>query len=743
MNSLTRHSANLMARAGGICTTQTCKDAATSILHDLDVNVDPCSDFYQYTSVGTFNNLRNDNIDGLRDILESTYEDLLAGVQSLGKSDDAFINPSQVEKDRANFNKIKAYYESCMDETTIDSLGPTPIFPSIHALIDTLGFQENEDGRFTTDHVRQLTEALIYLGKEGVDSLITFGVAVDDINPNQYSISVTQPSLGLPSREYYDQPEMLTNYRNGLISILSSVLGNPRDNSATEELRRIRLSENKLSALGQVEIENMVDRFIDFESRLAKITLPNDEFQNPLTLYNPMPISELHQRYPVVNWIKLFRSFLPEETSLPEHVIVVVPRFLQDLTDWLANSVNSDDGVTTQNIREFFIIKTILSNIQNVDKATRELYRNMNSKISSGTTEPPPRSRSCISQTSNTFGQLLGRYFVMKNFGGERQREQVGKFMDNIKSSWSSRLQNVDWLDSDTRTRALDKVSKLNHKEAYSIVTPDDRSPASLEEYYATIQVNPRDFFSNQKSALGWSLGKEWEQIGQAVDKNTWYMNPHEVNAYYTPTFNEIVVPAGILQSPFYNSDLPQYLNYGGIGVVIGHEITHAFDNSGRLYDGDGRLNTWWSNDTTQAFEEKSQCFINQYGKFTVDGPDSSKLNVNGKMTLGENLADNGGVNAALMSMRKSLTERPENNLALPGLENLSPEQLFFINFGRVWCSDMRPEMAVQRVRSDVHSPAKVRVNAAVQNSPEFANAFQCGGPGLKDMNPVDKCTIW
>lgn len=311
-----------------------------------------------------------------------------------------------------------------------------------------------------------------------------------------------------------------------------------------------------------------------FYLRSNNILFFSDEFQNPLALYNPMTINELHQKYPVVNWIKLFRSFLPQETSLPDHVIVAVPRFFQDLTEWLTNSVNSDDGVTTQNIREFFIMKTILSSIQNVDKTTREIYRNMNSKISSGTTEPPPRSRTCISQTSNNFGQLLGRYFVMEKFGGERQREQVGKFMDNIKTSWGLRLQNVNWLDSETRTRALDKVSKLGHKEAYSIVTPDDRSPESLSKYYAAIQVDPRDFYSNQKSALGWSLGKEWEQVGQVVDKNTWYMNPHEVNAYYTPTFNEIVVPAGILQSPFYNSDFPQYLNYGGIGVVIGHEIT-------------------------------------------------------------------------------------------------------------------------------------------------------------------------
>lgn len=226
------------------------------------------------TAVGTFNNLRNENLDTLRDILESSYEDLLASVQSIGKSDDAFINPSQVDRDRSNFNKIKSYYKSCMDETTIDSLGPTPIYPGISKLVKKLGFSENEDGRFTTDHVRQLTEALIYLGKEGVDNLITFGVAVDDINPDEYSISVTQPSLGLPSREYYDQPEMLTSYRNGLISILSSVLGSPKNSSAREEIRRIKLSESKLNSLSQVEVENIVDRFIDFESHLAKLTLP-------------------------------------------------------------------------------------------------------------------------------------------------------------------------------------------------------------------------------------------------------------------------------------------------------------------------------------------------------------------------------------------------------------------------------------------------------------------------------------
>jgi predicted metalloendopeptidase len=298
-----------------------------------------------------------------------------------------------------------------------------------------------------------------------------------------------------------------------------------------------------------------------------------------------MTIAELHQKYPIADWVQMLRHLTPNDISLPERVIVTAPKFFETLTDWLANSATRDDGVTIQNLREFFIIKTIMANVDHVDKNIRELYRDMNSKIASGTTEAPPRSRACVSLTSNNFGQLLGRYFVMRNFGGEPQRQQVAKFMDNIQSSWTQRLQDVKWLDYETRARAIEKVGKLKHKEAYSIVTPDDRSPESLERYYADIQVDAKDFYANQKSAQVWNMKKEWSKVGQKVDKTEWYMNPHEVNAYYTPTFNEIVLPAGILQAPFYHSKLPQYLNYGGIGVVIGHEITVSVRHIARDLD--------------------------------------------------------------------------------------------------------------------------------------------------------------
>jgi endothelin-converting enzyme len=299
-----------------------------------------------------------------------------------------------------------------------------------------------------------------------------------------------------------------------------------------------------------------------------------DQLQNPIELYNPMSISEIQQKYGIIDWNIFLRHFTPNDASVPERVIVTAPRFMQALTKWLANSATSEDGITTRTILDYFTIKTILANISNLDKDTREVHRAMVGSISSGTTAPPPRERVCVTATSKAFGQLLGRYFVIKSFGGEPQREQAARFMDNIQGAWSERLNAIDWLDGETRSRALEKVKKIGHKEAYSTITPDVRSPDSLFSYYASINVNPAGYYSNQKSASQWGLKQEWDQVGKISDKNVWYMDPHEVNAYYTPTFNEIVIPAGILQNPFYHSDLPQYLNYGGIGVVIGHEIT-------------------------------------------------------------------------------------------------------------------------------------------------------------------------
>ncbi|CAO3690443.1 unnamed protein product [Rhizopus stolonifer] len=709
--SLSVSSANLLARAN-VCSSQACQTAAKLILNDLDLNVDPCDDFYQYSCVGTFTDIRNNNLDSLQALLEGKYEDVLTG-----KIDPAFLNSTEKEQDQQNFNKLKMFYNACMDQSSIDSLGPTPIFPYISRVFNSLGYDpQTEDERLGPQHVRVLTDTVIEMTTQGVESLVSFYVGADDRHPDQYVISINQPGLTLPSREYYTQQDTMEKYRQGLVAVLGAVL---------------HKGQNEL--MGSSDIEGMVDRFIEFETHLAGITLPIEELQDPNAIYNPMTLTELHQSYPWIDWFRVLRNFAPNDVSLPEHVIVTSPRYLQALSSWLLESQNRPDGASTQALREFFSTKVILANMANIDQATREVYRQTIGLITTGATEAQPRGRECVASTSAAFGQLLGRYFVMKSFGGEPEREKVSDFINQILNAWTARLTQSTWLDAETKTRAIEKVKKIGHQEAYSIVSPDDRSPRSLDAFYADIQVKEKDYFGNQMSVYQSGFRKDWNQIGKVMNKDEWYMTPHEVNAYYTPNFNKVVIPAGILQTPFYNTEVPNYLNYGGIGAVIGHEITHAFDNSGRLYDGEGFLNSWWTDATSAAFEDKSQCFIKQYGNFSVQGPDTT-YPVNGKMTLGENLADNGGVRAAYDAMTK-------DDMGLPGLENFTAEQLFFINYGRVWCTKMRPEMSVQRVRTDVHSPANVRVNGAVQNSVEFAKAFQC--KEKQAMNPSDKCQIW
>ncbi|CAO3627442.1 unnamed protein product [Cunninghamella echinulata] len=360
----------------------------------------------------------------------------------------------------------------------------------------------------------------------------------------------------------------------------------------------------------------------------------------------------------------------------------------------------------------------------------------MNAKIS-GKTIDPPRNCICVQRVNNGFGDLVGHFFVKKAFAdNDKTAEKVKEFLDLIHVTYEERLKKVDWLDASTRGKALDKVKKMTLKSMYNTISPDITSPESLHKFYGNLDdcIHGNNQFNNSIAVTRWEIKKKWGKLNNKVDKDEWSMNPQDVNAYYSPNFNQIVVPAGILQPPFFDiNSMP--ISYGGIGVVIGHELTHGFDNSGRLYDGDGNLVSWWSNTTEQRFNEKSKCFIDEYSKFSIEGPDKKTYNVNGKMTLGENLADNGGISVSYEAFNKQ-----KDRQRLPGV-NLTAEQLFFVNFGRVWCSKSRPEKAVQQILGDVHSPARARVNGAVQNIPEFAEAFKCAKG--KPMNPVNKCKVW
>jgi endothelin-converting enzyme len=258
--------------------------------------------------------------------------------------------------------------------------------------------------------------------------------------------------------------------------------------------------------------------------------------------------------------------------------------------------------------------------------------------------------------------------------------------------------------------------------------------PEKLKEYYASVHINSSTYFENAVSMIKQETSEEWSALGKPVDRDQWDMTVPTVNAYYNPPGNEIVFPAGIMQFPVFDVAVPQYLSYGAFGSVSGHELSHAFDSTGRHYDQNGNFTDWWTEKTVEAFEKKAECFVQQYANFTVPGPDDKPLHVNGRLTLGENIADAGGLSAAFKAWQKRAAEKPNANL--PGLDFFSQEQLFFVNYANWWCGKTRKETAIQRIYLDPHAPKFARILGTMANSREFRESFQC-----KEKEPV--CELW
>ncbi|KAI8645201.1 hypothetical protein BD408DRAFT_459995 [Parasitella parasitica] len=738
-NSLSNNTSNSTA-----CSTPECAAIAKSILNDVDLNVDPCSDFYQYTcgswlanktipedraSLGTFDTIGDANREVMRSILEGTYED---AYKSLVSSDDGFHRQDQEEADKRNFNTMQKYYNVCSNEDQINSLGPTPIYQDIASIENVLFPVRDGKQIFSSRATALVSQTMTKFKQLFVPSLFSFGVNPDDKNPEINSILFDQLELGLPSKEYYEVPETLAAYKAGLNDILSKIIGEYSNGTEDATLRETESKKFNFKRWSNEKVAAAVDRFIDFESKLANITLKADEMQDPTKLYNPIKLSEFQAQNPLVDWTSILSFGLSPNTTLPDIIINRAPQYFERLHKLLSSRI-----ITEQTLQEFFIIKFVMSMSYTLDSTSREASNKMSGAISSGTTASRPRWEICTSYVSNSFGESLGRYYTLKKFGSEQEREKAEVFLSNVHKAWLDRIPELEWLDEQTKAKAIEKVNLIAHKVAYGTVSPDIRQPLSIEKYNEGIYINETSFYETETLITSWYSRKMWEKAGQKVNKDEWYMSPQTVNAYYTPNGNEIVIPAGILQAPFYDATYPDYLNYGGIGVVIGHEITHAFDSSGRKYDGRGILDDWWTNDTSAKFEDQSQCFVDQYSKFNVSGPGNTTLNVNGNLTLGENLADNGGIAAALAAYRK-LAKQEET---LPGLEHLSPEALFYVNFGRLWCGVRRPEFTQQLIYSEEHSPDEARVNGAVQNSANFAKAFNC--PVGSPMNPQKKCNMW
>ncbi|XP_053513833.1 endothelin-converting enzyme 2 isoform X3 [Artibeus jamaicensis] len=567
--------------------------------------------------------------------------------------------------------KTQRFYLSCLKVERIEELGAQPL----RDLIEKIGGW-NVTGPWDQDNFMEVLKAVA--GTYRATPFFTVYVSADSKSSNSNVIQVDQSGLFLPSRDYYlnrtANEKVLTAYLDYMEELGILLGGQPA--STREQMRQV----------------------LELETQLANITVPQDQRRDEEKIYHKMSIAELQVLAPSMDWLE-FLSFLlsPLELSDSEPVVVYGMDYLQQVSELINQT---EPSVLNNYLIWNLVQKTTPSLDRRFESAQEKLLETLYGTRKSCV----PRWQTCISNTDDALGFALGSLFVKATF--DRQSKEIAEGMiSEIRTAFEEALGQLVWMDEKTRQAA---------KEKY--------------------EVSEDSFFQNMLNLYNFSAKVMADQLRKPPSRDQWSMTPQTVNAYYLPTKNEIVFPAGILQAPFYARNHPKALNFGGIGVVMGHELTHAFDDQGREYDKEGNLRPWWQNESLAAFRNHTACMEEQYSQYQVNG---EKLN--GRQTLGENIADNGGLKAAYNAYKAWLrTHGEEQQLPAVGLTN---HQLFFVGFAQVWCSVRTPESSHEGLVTDPHSPARFRVLGTLSNSRDFLQHFGC--PVGSPMNPGQLCEVW
>ncbi|XP_014208361.1 endothelin-converting enzyme homolog isoform X2 [Copidosoma floridanum] len=693
------HHGMLYSEENSHCITEHCVTVAASIINSIDPSVSPCDDFYQYacggwikknpipdgkSMWGTFGKLEQDNQLVIKNVLERSFADM----------------KSKSEK------KAKLFYLSCMDANeTIESLGAKPMLD----LLDSIGGW-SVSGKFDLKTWSLQESMHVLQNVYNMGGLFSWAVNEDDRNSSTHIIQIDQGGLTLPTTDSYlnktEHGKVLAAYLDYMTQI--GVLLGGQENATKKQMQDI----------------------IDFETRIAEITIPQEERRDEEKLYNLMTIDELQAKAPFMSWLDYFQNatrLVNKRISGKLKIVNYAPEYFRKLTNLVQNYQKTDDGKLTLN--NYLVWQTVRTLTSCLSKPFRDAYKVLR-KALIGSEGREEQWRYCVTDANNAMGFAIGAMFVREVFHG-KSKPMAEEMINEIRTAFTKNLKNLDWMDGETRKSAEEKANAITDMIGFPNFI---LNPGELDERYDDLEIKQGEYFFNNIRVNKYNLVKNLEKLNQPVNKTTWIMTPPTVNAYYTPTKNQIVFPAGILQGPFYDMKNPSSLNFGGMGVVMGHELTHAFDDQGREYDLHGNLHQWWNNATIGRFKNRTECFVNQYGNFEIEG-----RHVNGRQTLGENIADNGGLKAAYhayLTTHKSY----EDTLALPGL-NLTHRQLFFVNFAQVWCSAVTSEAIGLQIEKDSHCPAKFRVIGPLSNLDDFSAEFNC--PRGSKMNPVHKCEVW
>ncbi|XP_011675430.2 endothelin-converting enzyme homolog [Strongylocentrotus purpuratus] len=678
------------------CLTEACITVASSLLMSMDKGADPCDDFYEY-SCGTWDK-HNPLPEGNN--RWSTFGLLWQENRLVLKN----VLESELNTTSSAELKAQDFFISCMDEDSIiEKLGAKPLLDIINLQLG--GW--NATGTFNTS-TYDFNQTIRVLGTSYSEQpFFSLFIAGDDKNSSRNILQIAQSGLLLPDSSYLinktEEDPVLGAYIKMMVTIA------------------------KLMGAEEEDAHRQMRAVLQFGQDIANISVrdTNTEDQDPEMLYHLKTITDLQGIMPAIDWLS-YLQFLFNGTDIEitkdEPIVVYAPDFLQDMS----NLILSSDPIVVHN----YMIWRLVTSLMNLLSAAFRQADHDFDQVLSGKRSIPAKWRFCVSDTDASVGFALGALFVKHAFEGH-SKAKADEMVDEVKSAFKRNLPDLPWMDEDTRVAAKQKANAIIDLIGF----PDYiLNPEKLDASYAELELNSSEYFMNNIRVLQFHVKRQLQQLRKTVDRGQWEMTPPQVNAYYAPQKNEIVFPAGILQAPFYDKDYPKSLNFGGMGVVMGHEITHAFDDAGREYDKNGNLYQWWNNDTIQRFNRQTECMVDQYSEYDILGN-----KVNGRRTLGENIADNGGLKSAYHAYLEWIREHGEEQL-LPAL-GLNHKQLFFLGFAQVWCSTSTPQAARLQLLTDEHTPPRYRVIGTLSNSEEFAEQFKC--PVGSPMNPKDKCEVW
>jgi len=658
-------------------TASSARPAPGFSLDTIDKTADPCVDFYQYACGNWIKNseIPPDQSQWVSFVeLNERNKDIEHGI--LEKAAAGGASRDAVDQ------RIGDLYGSCMDEKAADAKGIAPLKPELDRVV-------------SVQDKAALIDELAHLYLVGGNSLFSFYSASDLHNADQVIAYIDQGGLSLPDRDYYlkDDPKM-KEMRQHLVEYItqSLTLAGQTPQQAADSAQTVLRIE---TALAKASMDRTARR--DPKNRDHKMTRdeavalgPNFYLNRYFSAVGAPKFTQLNVTNP--DFFKQVNGVLESE-SLDSLKTYVSWHVLNAATPWLSQPFVDANFKFQQNL--------------------------------TGQKEIQARWKRCVNLTDRELGEALGQRYVDVTFGPEGKQRML-KMVDALEKSLAEDIHDLSWMSDETKKQAKVKLDAIRNKIGYPDVYRD----------YSSVVIKIDDLLGNVARANQFESKRDIAKIDKPLDRKEWGMTPPTVNAYYSSSFNEIVFPAGILQPPFFDKTMDDGVNFGGIGLVIGHELTHGFDDQGRKFDPQGNLHDWWTEQDGKEFEKRASCVSDEYSNFVA----VDDLKVNGKLTLGENTADNGGARIALMALEHMIADDKSGKEGQK-IDGYTPEQRFFLGFGRVWCEKRRPEVARVRVLTDPHSPGKYRVDGVVQNMPEFQKAWGCkaGQP----MVAENACHVW